>query len=184
MGRYDRLGGPQKEVVDMAIELFDDTFDNSQFGPFVSEFTDFDQDRVALFLPMAVADVCMYLTYTGISYNEDNFPYSFSVGKTCVVFGMIIEIIRHLCRSYVEMPDTGRVGAPDVVRRDYLSRWQGLLRDYQDQLRDLGKKLNADLLNEYMQGNRHIRTLVDYPTTAGAYLPWMGGERPNFGTWW
>ncbi len=185
MGRYDKLTGVQKEIVDTAMELFDDTFDSSEFGPFITEFTGFDQDRMALFLPLAVADVCVYLTYAGTVYTEDNFPYKFSVGKQCVVFGMIIETIRHLCRSYVEMPDTSRVGAPDVQRRDYLSRWQGLLRDYQDQLRPLAEKLNKDLLTDYYCGNRHIRTLVDYPSMAGGYMAPGRSERPQvMGGWW
>ena len=66
--------------------------------------------------------------------------------------------------------DTSRVGAPDVVRRDYLNRWQSVLTDYQNQLKEAGKKLSTVLQD--MSAAHNTIALIDWASTPYASLGW------------
>ena len=180
--RYNELDDKACEVVDLAMEQFADMFDNDDFGPFIQDFTEFDKDRYASFLELAIGDVEIAVGITGLMWGVNTFPYSNMVAKRCIVLALTIEMIRHLMRSYVEIPDTSRVGAPDVVRRDYLSRWQGLLNDYQNQLKDAGKKLTAELYSDNY--SHYTKVLVDLPSMRGVANIDNSAERPMFGWWW
>jgi len=180
--RYTELDDNAIEVVDLTMHQFADLFDNDDFGPFIQEFTEFDKDRYAEFLELAIGDVELVVGITGLMWGVNHFPYNSVIAKRCLVLALTIEIIRHLCRSYVEIPDTGRVGAPDVVRRDYLSRWQGLLNDYQNQLKDAGKRLTAELYSENY--SHYMKVLVDLPSMRGVVNVDNPAERPQYGWWW
>lgn len=180
--RYADLDEQACEVVDLVMEEFSDMFDNDEFGPFIQDFTRFGRDRYAALLELAIGDVEMVVGITGLMWGVGTFPYNKVIAKRCLTLALTIEVIRHFMRSYVEIPDTGRVGAPDVVRRDYLSRWQGLLNDYQNQLKDAGKKLTAEL---YTDGYAHYtKVLVDLPSMRGVANLDQPAERPMYGWWW
>ena len=170
------------EVVDLTMAQFADMFDNDEFGPFIQDFTDFGKDRYAELLELAIGDVEIVVGVTGLMWGPNSFPYSKVVAKRCLVLALTIEVIRHFMRSYVEIPDTGRVGAPDVVRRDYLTRWQGILRDYDDQLKAAGKKLTAELYTENAQ--HYTKVLVDLPSMRGVINAQQPAERPQISWWW
>lgn len=180
--KYRELDSDARSVVDSVRNGFADLFDNDEFGPFIKEFTDFDNDRYAQLLEFAIGDVEIIVGIGGLNWREGTYPYSMGSARRCLTLALTIEVIRHLMRSYVEIPDTSRVGAPDVVRRDYLSRWQGLLNDYQQQLKDAGKKLTADLYGQ--EAYSHQKVLVDLASMRGIVNVDAPVERPQFGWWW
>ena len=180
--KYTELDDRAVEIVDLVRDQFGDMFDNDDFGPFIQEFTNFGPDRYAEFLDLAIGDVQTYVAITGLMWGIDTYPYGSAVARRCLSLALTIEIIRHLMRSYVEIPDTSRVGAPDVVRRDYLSRWQGLLNDYQGQLKDAGKRLTAELYSENY--SHYTKVLVDLPSMRGRVIGDIPAERPQYGYWW
>lgn len=180
--RYADLDPDAREVVDLVRDQFADMFDNDDFGPFIQEFTNFGKDRYAEFLELAVGDVELVVSLTGLMWGVNSFPYSSVIARRCITLALTIEIIRHLMRSYVEIPDTARVQAPDIVRRDYLTRWQGLLNDYQGQLKDAGKRLTAELYSE--DAGRYMKVLVDLPSMRGIVNVDQPAERPMIGWWW
>lgn len=180
--RYAELDGGAAEVVDLVMMEFSDLFDNDAFGPFIQDFTDFGKDRYAALLELAIGDVLILVSIAGVSWDVESYPYHLPSAKRCAVLALTIEVIRHLVRSYVEIPDTARVGAPDVVRRDYLSRWQGLLNDYQQQLKDAAKQLEIDVYDENYR--RYTKVLVDLPSMRGVMNLDQPAERPTIGWWW
>jgi hypothetical protein len=50
-----------------------------------------------------------------------------------VVLGTLIQVIRHLMRSYVEQPAPMGSEVAYEDRRDYLQRWQMILQDLQEE---------------------------------------------------
>ena len=180
--RYADLNDDAIATVDKVMLQFADMFDNDEFGPFIKEFTNFGRDRYVQLLDLAIGDVELVCGLTGLNWNADTYPYRIGVANRAITIALTIEVIRHFLRSYVEIPDTGRVGAPDVVRRDYLSRWQGLLNDYQNQLKDAGKRLTAELYSENVR--RYQKVLVDLGSMKGIVNIDQPAERPQLGWWW
>ena len=183
-GSYDLLPDKAKELIRSVKQQFADLFDNDEFGPFIEEFTAFSDDRWAMLLDLAVGDVAVGMTYQGATWTDSNYPYSAPAARRALQLALTIEMVRHLVRSYTEIPDTGRVGAPDLVRRDYMSRWQSVLADYQQQLKDACKTLDAtDYADDLASGNRY-KALIDWPSAANSYLAWNDAERPMWAGWW
>lgn len=183
---YDELSPEAQEVIGMVKQEFGDMFDNDDFGSWLSDFAIyFDDDRMAALLDIAIGNIIMMMTMTGIYWDVNNYPYQHPVARQVCILSLTIEMIQHLIRSYVEIPDTGRVGAPDVVRRDYLSRWQSVLKDYQDRLKQGVKKLNTEIFTGQQEAGMFAKTLISLPIN-NAY--WWGGgpmpERPLPGVWW
>ena len=183
MAKYENLSDEAKEVVDTTKERFADLFDNDEFGPFLQEFTTMDDNRLATLLDVGIGNLTIYLTFTGLTWGIDTFPYIRPIFRQVAIMALTVEIIKHLIRSYVEIPDTSRVGAPDIQRRDYLTRWQSVLKDYEDQLRQAAKKLDSELYMDDFEGGVRSRVLVDYPSMAGWYAPLGQAERPIYGGW-
>lgn len=181
---YDSLPDEAKGIVDAACAWFGDAFDNSMFGPFVEEFTGFSKDRMAQLVEPALGDVLTYVGIQGLNFTVANYPYKMSIAKRCLSLAMTVEVIRHLMRSYVEIPDTSRVGTNDLVRRDYLSRWGSLLNDYIGQLEDAAQQLGAELFVQDAAAGRYLKTLIDYPSAMSSYIPWQPAERPMWAGWW
>lgn len=181
---YDMLPDGAKEVVQLAKSQFSDLFDNDELGPFIEEFTGFSDDRWAQLLDLAVGDVGLGMSYQDFSWTVSSYPYAWQAARRALVLALTIEMVRHLVRSYTEIPDTGRVGAPDLVRRDYSSRWQSLLSDYQQQLKDACSTLDANAYGQDMSSGQYFKALVDWPSAANSYIPWNTAERPSWNPWW
>lgn len=175
-----------RKVVSDVCAFFADCFDNDEWGPFLGELTGFGPERVAGFLDLAVGQLSTYIPVPGLFSNRtaENFPYSNPGLAYALEISLEICVIEHLVRSYVEMPDTSRVGAPDVVRRDYMTRWQGLLNDLKDKLKRAGDKAALEEFDDEYAAGRYIRTLIDFPSVANAYIPFNTAERPQIAWWW
>lgn len=181
--KYEDLPTDAQEVIELCKAEFGDLFDNNMFGPFIEEFTPYSNDRLATLLEIAVGRLLMLVKMPSVGLTVENYPYGLPTSKAALVLALTVEMIRHYIRTYVEIPDTSRVGAPDVVRRDYLTRWQSVLDDYKRQLDDAAKKMTADMYNSDAAAGLYYKTLIDYPSIAGTYIPWNSAERPMFG-WW
>ena len=180
---YDDLSEEAQEVIDITRQRFADLFDNDEFGPFLEEFTHMDNDRYAALLDLGIGDMQIWLTVTGLAWSVDTYPYVRPLFRQAAILSLTVEIIRHLIRSYVEIPDTSRAGAPDIQRRDYLTRWQSVLKDYEDQLKQMAKKLDSEMYMEDFESGTRSRILVDYPSMAGWAAPLGNAERPIYGGW-
>ena len=183
-GSYDLLPDKATELIRSVKQQFADLFDNDEFGPFIEEFTAFSDDRWAMLLDLAVGDVAVGMTYQGATWTQSNYPYSAPAARRALQLALTIEMVRHLVRSYTEIPDTGRVGAPDLVRRDYMSRWQSVLSDYQQQLKDACKTLDATAYADDLASGNRYKSLIDWPSAANSYLAWNDAERPMWAGWW
>lgn len=181
---YDALDERGRHVVDLVCDMFGDLFDNDEFGPFIGEFTNYSKDRVAQLMEPALGNLMLMVKMGGLKWTPTTFPYGNGTASSALQLSLTCEVIRHLIRSYVEIPDTGRVSAPDIVRRDYLNRWQGILADYDNRLKDAGKKLEAEMYDSEASAGHYTKVLVDYPSMAGSYIPFNTAERPSYGFWW
>lgn len=183
MAKYDELTDEAREVIETARQRFADLFDSDEFGPFLNDFSRMGDDRLATLLDLGIGNLAILLTMTGVTWDVERFPYSRPVFRQAAILALTVEIIRHLVRSYVEIPDTSKVGAPDIQRRDYLSRWQGVLKGYEDQLRQAAKKLDSELYMDDFESGHKMKPLVDYPSMAGWAVSIGGTERPIYGGW-
>lgn len=181
---YNDLPKNAHDLIDLTYAQFGDMFDNSDFGPFIQEFTPFDNDRLAQLFEIAMGNLVLLIRIAGVSWDYKSFPYYSQSARAALSLSLTCELIRHLMRSYVEIPDTTRVQAPDVVRRDYITRWRDLLNDYDARLKDAAKKLQADIYESMADSGRYIKTLVDYASMANNAGPFTLAERPQFGWFW
>ena len=171
------------------IGFFHDMFDNCEGInlPYATErSTFFDWDRWVQLLEEANDMACVYVSLPNSeSYTIDSYPYSKVVMRYLLTCAMMVCTITHLMRCYVEMPDTSRVGAPDVVRRDYLTRWQTLLNEYKDRLKNAAKQATMDQFDDRYAGGANLDVLVDYPSAMKLYVPWSSAGRPfTLSPWW
>lgn len=184
MADYESLSENAKQIIEVGKGMFGDCFDNSDFGPFIEEFTPYSNDRLATLLELAVGMVAVEVNIPDTNWSLSSYPFDGGVANYTLTMALVVNMIEHYIRSYVEIPDTSRVGAPDVQRRDYLNRWQGLLSDYKKQLADAGDQMAMDLYNANYAAGMYTKTLIDWPSVAGRYLPWNSAERPQLWQWW
>lgn len=183
--QFTDLPSGGQDAVNLVMDMFGDLFDNNDYGPFLGEFTKFGKDRVSELVPLAVGDICNSIAIPQVAnYSVDTYPYTTPSWFYTLDLSLCVEVMSHLMRSYVEIPDTSRVGASDVVRRDYLTRWQSLLNDYQDRLKKALGKLTAEALDDAYSSGQYVRTLIDFPSSANMYIPWLSAERQSIWAWW
>ena len=182
MLKYEELSEGGKEVIQMTKVRFMDAFDSDNFGPFLNNFHRIDDDRLVALLDMGLGQLMMLLSHR-VYFDVSNYPYKQPLFRQAAILALTIEIITHLMRSYVEIPDTTRVNAPDVVRRDYLTRWRDILNEYKDQLKNMAKKLNADLYAEGMESGSYQSVLIDWPSSSFGYIPGYA-EKEWYGYGW
>lgn len=179
--RYEDLPEGARDIADLIMSEFGDLFDNDQFGPFVEEFTPFGADRIADLMDVAMGNLAL-LVKVQVSWTIDTFPYTRPVPRAALRLSLTVELIRHLIRTYVEIPNISSVGAPIADRRDYLERWKGVLDDYKRQLEDAAKRLEGDLYND--EAGRYTKVLASYPRATGMGYGLPMAERPSYGFWW
>lgn len=161
--------GAQASVRNVAA-YFTMQFDNNDWGPFLEEVTPYSIDADAALVPAALGTLMTYCMHPSANWDVNGFPWTVPYLSAAFEVALKIEIIRQYIIGYVEMPDTSRIGAPDVVRRDYLNRWQSVLTDYQNQLKEAGKKLSTVLQD--MSASQNTIALIDWASTPYASLGW------------
>jgi hypothetical protein len=139
---YDKLDAGMKGIVESVWIRFADMFDSPQGGPHLQVFfqTAFSRGRLAQLLQIALnkINLTMQPAFSFALTPGSEFPYQDWGGL--LEQGLYIETIRHLIRSYVEMPMPTGVTVSRMDRRDFSDRWQNVYEmenaDYMNMLSD------------------------------------------------
>lgn len=129
MPLYESLTPGQKSVVEQVSWMFGDLFDSTEGGPHLIEpfQTHFDYERIAQLMNQAALKIGL----TGFPINtwgvgpESTSPPAELNGL--LILGTYYEVIRHLVRSYTEIPAFQGMNVTYTDRRDYSMRWQQIL---------------------------------------------------------
>lgn len=127
---YDALPWGLKQVVEQVWIRFADLYDSPLGGPHLQIYmqTKFGRNRVAQLLKQAVGRLNTLAMPHGHYEVDANFPVS--VWGPLAAELTYIEVIKHLRRSYVEIPEIVLGTAISRAdRRDYLDRWGVILAD-------------------------------------------------------
>ena len=129
MGFYDTLNQQEQSIIEQVSYMVGDVFDSTEGGPNLIEpfQTHYDYERLAQLERLAV-------TRFNFLHNFNNHPYSYGVGPGTqtvppqaaglLVIGTYLELVRHLIRSYTEIPAMQGANVTYTDRRDYQQRWQ------------------------------------------------------------
>jgi hypothetical protein len=130
---YDQLAHYKTIVSDRVWAKITDLFDSQDGGPWMMDMTlnVFSPVRIQDFIDEALFDINVYnppTDFTIVKFTQPvpialNGPMGPNPNLTVLVQGVLIAVIRHLMRTYVEQPTPagGQVTYED--RRDYLQRW-------------------------------------------------------------
>jgi len=138
MPLFDSLTEGEKDIVRQVIFRFEDLYDSVEGGPYLKEpfQTHFGTETVARCLRLAVNKINMtaqpYSSYIVGDAIGTRLPAN---AYSVVEFATYIQVIKHLMRSYVEMPTMeGSPGVSFYDRSNYLDRWRSILKDEGDDL--------------------------------------------------
>jgi hypothetical protein len=123
---YDALNPDWKASIENVWIKFADLFDSPYGGPNLQVYiqTHFGRNRLAQLLPSALQRLNSATTpHATYEYNGDSFPFMEWGGLLSQ--SLYIEVLKHLIRSYTEIPEAilGTT-VSRLDRRDYMSRWQ------------------------------------------------------------
>ena len=149
MPTYNALSDMEKYQVAQTTWALGDLFDSTEGGPNLTENfqTHFTNERLAQLLSRAITKFNM----TGQPVTD--WDVSFMGGGVRGDFAGIISIclyvetLRHLVRTYVEIPEFTSMDVTYTQRRDYLQRWQGVLRDEEKDLEHMIKMAKRKLMS-------------------------------------
>lgn len=121
----ETLTPDQEMAVKLAWVKLDDLFDSIEGGPHLKDrsLTGWDAAKTALLLPYVIG----YINYgqPPLDFNLDTFPWD--ENGILVSQGLVVEIIKHLIRSYTEQPTPQGSGYARLSRKDYAQAWMPIL---------------------------------------------------------
>lgn len=129
MPLYDTLNEQSKFVIESVSWLFADLFDSTEGGPFLGENfqTHFTYERLAHLLSAAIGRINLTgqppTNYT-LQPGGQTLPKEWT---SLLVWSLRLEVIRHLMRSYTEIPNFTNMNVTYTDRRDYTQRWKVIL---------------------------------------------------------
>jgi hypothetical protein len=133
MPTYEALNDGEKGVIRQVAQMFEDLYDSVEGGPHLKEEfqTHFGTERIAQMMELAMNRINItsqpYTNYNIGAGTGPRFPES---GYSLLVMGTYLEVVRHLIRSYTEMPTMqGSPGVAFYDRSNYVSRWRDILND-------------------------------------------------------
>lgn len=123
----DTLSEDQEKVIKLAWVKLDDLFDSVEGGPHLKDrsLTGWDAGKTALLIPYVIAQI--NYGQPPLNFNLDTFPWDNN--EVLVAQGLVVEIIRHLIRSYVEQPTPQGSGYSHLSRKDYSQAWMSILAE-------------------------------------------------------
>jgi len=130
MPLYDSLSDAEKLVIEQVSWMFGDLFDSTEGGPYLIEpfQTHFDYERIAQLAKIAthrlntMAQPVTNWTF-GPGGGGSSIPSRF---MGLAVMATYFEVLRHLIRSYVEIPAKVGFNVAYLDRRDYQQRWMSI----------------------------------------------------------
>lgn len=164
---YDALPLEMKMVVEQVWIRFADGYDSPLGGPHLQTYlqTKFGRNRMAQLLRQSVQRLNI-ISQPAQNYAVDQ-PFPHAQWGALLVQALYVETLKHLIRSYVEIPDVvlgTTVSRHD--RRDYMERWRSVL---EEETADLVNMLDHFKIAHMGLGN--VSVLVS------------GGAYGNFGPW-
>jgi hypothetical protein len=129
MPLYDSCSESEKSVVEQVSWMLGDMFDSTEGGPHLIEpfQTHFDYERIAQMQKMAATRMGLTgfpIRNWSIGPGVEPIPQDFG---GLMVLGTYYEVVRHLVRSYTEIPALQGMNVTFADRRDYSMRWQQIL---------------------------------------------------------
>lgn len=165
-------------LIEQVMIRLEDAFDSVEGGPWLRDQTEahFDYNKIASFVDEALLDINVQMPPT--NYTIDNFTMLVNnlpnPNMPLLVKGVLVLIIRHLVRSYVEqpVPQGGQVVWEDRTR--YTQTWQQVYQtEYQDfiQAVRLWKRTGLALGHSALLTSSKAGRLVPYGSmrTRGVY---------------
>lgn len=143
------LTDEQQTILDLAWLKVEDGFDSMPGGPYLLEVTkqSFQEQKMALMMPFALSRINFTIPNPPSTiFDLTTFPYD----KYHVLFAqaMVLEIITHLMRSYVEQPDP--LGSGNITwlsRKDYIDRWKAIYDIEEEQFINILRVFKREQLN-------------------------------------
>lgn len=146
-----------------AWEKFEDCFDSEEGGPWLTDMSKkiFNQHKMERFIDDSILSINVQNPTTSATLDEfvkpanKTEPAELTANMPILTQGMVLQLIRHLMRSYVEQPTVAGVGISWQERKDYLQRWREV---YQVELEEY-KRLLALWKRQFL-GLGSTRSLV------------------------
>lgn len=150
MPTYDSLTTGEKGVVALVTNMFGDLYDSVNGGPHLKEEfqTHFGTERIAQCMELAMSRINTtsqpYTHYNvGAGVGKRFPPESYSI----LIMGTYLEVVRHLIRSYTEIPTiNGGPGVAYTDRSNYVDRWRAILNDEKEDYAKAIRSFKRDLL--------------------------------------
>lgn len=151
MPTYDSLNDDEKYVIEQVSWMFDDLFDSTEGGVFLAENfqSHFTHERLAQLTTRALQKINM------TSQPVTSYVFG-SLGKgkrlpakyqPVLVSAAYLEVLRHLIRSYVEIPEFRNMSVTYTDRRDYMQRWRIILDEEKESTDNAITLMKRDHLN-------------------------------------
>ena len=152
MPLYESLNDQERSVVEQVSWMMGDLFDSTDGGPYLIEpfQTHYNYERLAQLETIAV-------TRLNVMSNFNNPPTTWGVGPGSqtvpanfagiLVIGTYLELVRHLIRSYTEMPNFPGTNVTFTDRRDYAQRWQTVFQQDWPEYQQMVRNAKISLLN-------------------------------------
>lgn len=135
---YDALPVGMKMIVENTWIRFADLYDSAVGGPHLQTYvqTHFGRNRLAQLLRQAIGRLNTVSQPTQ-TYSVD-LPFPFQQWGPLLEQALYVEVLKHLRRSYVEMPEVVlSTSVSRTDRRDYMARWGDILADEKEDLDDM-----------------------------------------------
>lgn len=149
MPLYDSCSDAEKIVVEQVSWMLGDMFDSTEGGPYLIEpfQTHFDYERIAQMQKLAATRMGLTgfpVRNWSVGPGVQPIPQDFA---GLMVLGTYYEVVRHLVRSYTEIPALQGMNVTFTDRRDYSQRWQQILSTEWPEYVQMVKMAKRKLLN-------------------------------------
>lgn len=156
-------------VANDAWEKFEDLFDSEEGGPWLKDMTlsVFNKTKMENFIDDALIVINFQNPETSFTITEfvsEGPPIARTSSLPILTQALVLQIIRHLMRSYVEQPNPVGAQISWHDRRDYLQRWREVYAIEQEAYKQM-----LALWKRQFLGLGQTRTLVS--SKAGRLLP-------------
>lgn len=141
---YDSLDPTYRTMVENVWHRFADSFDSPLGGPYLQTLmqTHFTRNRLAQLARIGVGRMnTIAQPHQSYTLDDNTNPFPVTQWGPLLEQMTYIEVVKHLIRSYVEMPQVNLASSVSrLERRDYMQRWEQVLQMEQ---RDLDSMMST-----------------------------------------
>ncbi len=128
-------------VADKVWFMLEDCFDSEDGGPWLRDQTlsYFNRPKIASFIPFGLLEINTIQPDTHLTLADftTEINHEENPNISILAYATLLQVIRHLMRSYVEQPTPQGVQVGYEDRRDYLQRWQIIYQQEEPEFRRL-----------------------------------------------